>query len=703
MATPLLSSNALPVGTRVLEFEITRVIGEGGFSVVYLAFDHTLHRSIALKEYIPSALASRRGDNTVAVRSAQHQETFEAGLRSFINEARLLAQFDHPALVKVYRFWEANGTAYMAMPHYGGRTLRDILRADPAQASEAWLKKLLVPLLDALQLLPAHRCYHRDVAPDNIQVLENGAPVLLDFGAARRTIGDMTQAFTVILKPGYAPIEQYADEADLKQGPWTDVYALAAVLYGAIAHKPPPTAVARVIKDPLEPLATRSLAGYSATFLAGIDRGLAVRPEERPQSVGEWRGLLGMDDFAATTVLHVRDATPARLAVPPVSPPAAATEMVPQAPIGVSPPTTAAVPMQTPAAPPVDEASDMPGDRTVLVPGLRRAPLGPRAPEQPAATPQPASRGRRLMRAPVLIGAAVIVVAIAALVLINVFRASPPPTVATAEQPEQAAKSTVSKPAEATHAQLPPPPVASAPPHEASSVEPAPAAKPSPAEPFAPPAPAPAPPPIAEDDRRWAEIRDSDKLADFMTFQLSFPKSSHSQEASARIHALERQEQERARVAAPKTQPASKARTQNAATAEANRPKRTDATPRPPAGGSGPAAGANDTAKAPPPSTTAAATAPATTAKAALPTPNDVAPASAPAGRAVVRIRVQPFGYVYVDGTLVGASPPMREVAVSPGKHRIEARNDAAKPPVVVTDIDVSGTTPRDVRLSFGE
>jgi serine/threonine protein kinase len=139
-AGPLLSSNALPVGTRVLEFEITRVIGEGGFSVVYLAFDHTLHRSIALKEYIPSALASRRGDNTVAVRSAQHQETFEAGLRSFINEARLLAQFDHAALVKVYRFWEANGTAYMAMPYYGGRTLRDILRADPAQASEAWLK-----------------------------------------------------------------------------------------------------------------------------------------------------------------------------------------------------------------------------------------------------------------------------------------------------------------------------------------------------------------------------------------------------------------------------------------------------------------------------------------------------------------------------------------------------------------------------------
>jgi non-specific serine/threonine protein kinase len=301
----MLSSNALPIGTRIHEFEIRRVIGEGGFSVVYLAFDHTLHRSIALKEYIPSALASRRGDNTVAVRSAQHQQTFEAGLRSFINEARLLAQFDHPALVKVYRFWEANGTAYMAMPFYEGRTLKQILREHPEQATEVWLKRLLVPLLDALALLHRHRCYHRDIAPDNIQVLENEAPVLLDFGAARRTIGDMTQAFTVILKPGYAPIEQYADETDLKQGPWTDVYALAAVLYGAVKRKPPPTAVARVIKDPLEPLARSGVPGFDETFLAGIDHGLAVRPEARPQSIDEWRGLLGMQEFEHPSSLHL--------------------------------------------------------------------------------------------------------------------------------------------------------------------------------------------------------------------------------------------------------------------------------------------------------------------------------------------------------------------------------------------------------------
>src|SRR6185312_6432152 len=365
---PLLASNALPIGTRINEFEITRVIGEGGFSVVYLAFDHTLHRSIALKEYIPSALASRRGDQTVAVRSAQHQQTFEAGLRSFINESRLLAQFDHPALVKVYRFWEANGTAYMAMPHYQGRTLKEILREHPEQASEAWLKRLLVPLLDALALLHLHHCYHRDIAPDNIQILENGEPVLLDFGAARRTIGDMTQAFTVILKPGYAPIEQYAEETDLKQGPWTDVYALSAVLHGAIVGKPPPTSVARVIKDPLEPLAARGIAGFDPPFLAGIDRGLAVRPEARPQSIAEWRSLLGIDApgaarEAASVPLETRTARTSHDDRMPTAPRIDAADDV--------------------AA---DEDTEDEADRTVLVPGLRRSPPATRS-----ETPKPAS------------------------------------------------------------------------------------------------------------------------------------------------------------------------------------------------------------------------------------------------------------------------------------------------------------------------
>ena len=200
-------------------------IGEGGFGIVYLAYDHSLHRQVAVKEYIPSSLANRTTQNAVAVLSDQHVEPFQAGLSSFINEARLLAQFDHPSLLKVYRFWEANGTAYMAMPFYEGITLRKTLKSLGGPPDEEWLKHLLRPLLDALGVMHAAQCFHRDIAPDNILILSNGRPVLLDFGAARRVIADMTQAPTVILKPGYAPVEQYGEEPTMRQGPWTDIYA----------------------------------------------------------------------------------------------------------------------------------------------------------------------------------------------------------------------------------------------------------------------------------------------------------------------------------------------------------------------------------------------------------------------------------------------------------------------------------------------
>jgi len=290
------SPNALPTGTRLGDFEVTGIIGEGGFGIVYVAFDNSLHRKVALKEYMPSALANRMGDASVAVRSDSHEQTFRAGLRSFINEARLLAQFDHPALIKVYAFWEQHGTAYMAMQLYEGRTLKDVLRESP-RPDEAWLKSLLTPLLDALETLHAAQCYHRDIAPDNILILKNGNPVLLDFGAARRIIGDMTQAVTVILKPGYAPIEQYADDATMQQGPWTDVYALSAVLHLAMTGKAPPASVTRMINDPMRPLRD-TVQGYSDEFLLAVERGLSVRPEQRPQSIAEFRELLGVSTLA---------------------------------------------------------------------------------------------------------------------------------------------------------------------------------------------------------------------------------------------------------------------------------------------------------------------------------------------------------------------------------------------------------------------
>jgi hypothetical protein len=303
------TSGHLPVGTWLAEFEITQLVAEGGFGVVYMAKDHALGRVVALKEYIPSSLAARpQGPGTmqVAVKSERYRETFEAGLKSFVNEARLLASFDHPSLIKVYRFWEANGTAYMVMPFCKGVTLLQLLRQRGEFPSEAWLLQLMAPVTEALAVIHAEQCYHRDIAPDNIILLEgSGRPMLLDFGAARRVIGDMTQALTVILKPGYAPVEQYAEVPGMKQGPWTDIYALAAVLHFAITAKTPPPSVARMLNDTYEPLVHVAAGRYSERFLAAIDAALAVRPEQRPQTIAEFRDALGLGGVVAAAGLDL--------------------------------------------------------------------------------------------------------------------------------------------------------------------------------------------------------------------------------------------------------------------------------------------------------------------------------------------------------------------------------------------------------------
>lgn len=296
------SENCLPIGTHLAEFEITDIIGEGGFGTVYLAFDHALQRTVAIKEYMPSVLASRGADKSVLVRSQRHQETFDAGLKSFINEARLLAQFDHPALIKVFRFWEENKTGYIAMRYYEGQTLKNTVKDNPGIVEAAWLESVMQPILEALEALHKVQILHRDISPDNIMIQKEGGAVLLDFGAARQVIGDMTQALTVILKPGYAPVEQYADDALMKQGPWTDIYALSAVIYSIIVKKPPATSVARMIKDPVEPLQSSMYPGFSQEFLSAINKGFSVKPEDRPQSVEEFRNLLGLGSSAPVAV-----------------------------------------------------------------------------------------------------------------------------------------------------------------------------------------------------------------------------------------------------------------------------------------------------------------------------------------------------------------------------------------------------------------
>jgi serine/threonine protein kinase len=286
-------AGCLPPGYQLHEFVIDSVLGEGGFGVVYAATDTRLERRVAIKEYMPTSLATRDVDLSVHPRSSvDHQEAFSAGLRSFVNEAKLLARFEHPSLVKVYQFWEERGTAYMVMPYYTAPTFKKWVKQRTQAVDEGWLVTFLDGVIDALDVLHRENCLHRDVAPDNILVLNDSQPLLLDFGAARRVIGDLTHNLTVILKPGFAPVEQYAETSALKQGPWTDVYALSAVGYFAISGKAPVAAVGRMINDELVPLRELASGRYSQRLLGALDAGLRVRPEERPLSMQALRAYL---------------------------------------------------------------------------------------------------------------------------------------------------------------------------------------------------------------------------------------------------------------------------------------------------------------------------------------------------------------------------------------------------------------------------
>jgi serine/threonine protein kinase len=316
--SPEEGSDALPSGARLAEFEIRQVIGAGGFGIVYRAWDEALQRDVALKEYMPVSLAGRGASERVTLRSRMHEETFALGLQSFVNEARLLARFDHPALVKVFRFWEANGTAYMAMPLYKGRTLRQMRKALPASAfDDAWLRALIDPLLGALEVMHDADVYHRDIAPDNILWCDDGRPVLLDFGAARLVLADRTQNVTAILKPQFAPIEQYAETQAMRQGPWTDLYALAGTCFFLLTGRAPLPATARVMGDEQASLMRLLPPGCSPRLLQVLDWALAVRPQDRPQSVAQFRdALAGRVTAPARPASAVHAASATRAASP---------------------------------------------------------------------------------------------------------------------------------------------------------------------------------------------------------------------------------------------------------------------------------------------------------------------------------------------------------------------------------------------------
>lgn len=280
-------SNALALGTRLGEYAIDGILGSGGFGITYRAFDTRLDTLVAIKEYFPANLAYRVG-STVAVRPDGIAGGYEWGMEKFLNEAAALARLQHPNIVGVRRLFKANATAYMALDFIDGPSLKDWRRNHRSKPDQAELDQLLIPLLNALELVHRKGLLHRDIAPKNIMIAAPLMPIMIDFGAARQLVAQHSHTFAALLTPGYAPFEQYV-ATGRNQGPWTDIYALSVSVYELITGSLPPEAPERAVDDKCVPISELERGRFRPEFLAAIDWGLKPLPKNRPQSVAEWR------------------------------------------------------------------------------------------------------------------------------------------------------------------------------------------------------------------------------------------------------------------------------------------------------------------------------------------------------------------------------------------------------------------------------
>ncbi len=281
---------ALPVGYALHEYTIEAVLGCGGFGITYLARDNNLQCQVAIKEYLPNDLAVRTEGQTVCARTESDTHGYRVGLDRFLAESRVLASFRHPNIVRVMRFFEANNTAYMVMDYEKGEPLREWIR-QRVTVDEAQLLKMILPLLDGLEVVHRAGVLHRDIKPANIYVREeDGSLVLLDFGAARYASTGDSRSLTSIVTPGYAPFEQYHTHG--AQGPWSDLYAFGGVLYWLVTGDKPLEAPSRVRSDTMPRASERAKGRYSERLLGAIDWALTPDEADRPMSVSQFRAVL---------------------------------------------------------------------------------------------------------------------------------------------------------------------------------------------------------------------------------------------------------------------------------------------------------------------------------------------------------------------------------------------------------------------------
>jgi len=287
-------TNALPVGTMLIHYKILSVLGQGGFGITYKVLDTHLDKTMVIKEYMPKQFASRSSDLSTVACIPKDRDTFEWGMKRFLEEARVLSKFDHISIVKAVNFINANGTAYFVMDFYEGQTLEDYINQHPnKQYTQDEILSVLMPIIEGLKAVHEQGFLHRDIAPDNIFLRINRPPILIDFGASRNALGTKSQNISAIVKHGYSPPEQYT--SDSAQDTTTDLYAISAVMYEMITGKRPPESTHRQTQifnnneDPIENIVTKFKGKFEPSFLQTIQQGLSLRQKERIQTIREYQ------------------------------------------------------------------------------------------------------------------------------------------------------------------------------------------------------------------------------------------------------------------------------------------------------------------------------------------------------------------------------------------------------------------------------
>jgi non-specific serine/threonine protein kinase len=290
------SNKALPPGTVLREWRLEEVLGVGGFGIVYKARGIYFNELVAIKEYFPSSISERDSDDTVVPIDSDAEEVHALGLKKFVEEAKLLWNLStptrHPNIVSVRSLFEIHGTAYIVMDFEDGISLSKMLKQG-RRFNERSLWNILHPIAEGLER--AHRVgvLHRDIKPPNILINEDNLPVLIDFGSARFAAAEATSTTVTFHTPPYAAIEQYVKT--YTQGPWTDVYALGVVMYECVTGEKPAEVLERLHAGLGKPLSEGKWPGYGKRFLAAVDAAMTVKPEDRPQSIGEWLAMFGKD------------------------------------------------------------------------------------------------------------------------------------------------------------------------------------------------------------------------------------------------------------------------------------------------------------------------------------------------------------------------------------------------------------------------